>query len=824
MTNLHVNNNESQAYGGGIYLVGNSSPEMEQMLIRDNESTGNTGGGIASYSGGRPEISGSIIRNNRSALNGGGIFSQGNMWLTDVQVDSNISERSGGGISSNGNLTINRVSIQFNSAERSGGALITNGARPELNHILAIHNRCEQYGAGLYFYDNCNPTLIHATIGNNISGENGGGIYCTEDGTPTLRDCIIWGNEPEQVYFNSDGESNSITITYSNVQGGEEGIELNDNGDINWGDGSIDADPLFANAEEGDFNLTWDNVPEDDETKSPCIDSGHPDFDEDPDGTRADMGVYPFEQLFPEIAVEPENLNFGEIEVDSFRMLSITISNTGDMLLIGALRLIPGDTPAYSIDLDDLELSVNPGEQLNVPIIFEPPDQAEYMARLRIESNDPDQEVIEVELQGVGIVVPPDINIAPQALDFGPVNIENDRTLSFTISNNGEGRLEGTINLVEGEVPFEIRRNDPHFITIPGADLVVAITFSPRQREEFAAVVRVESNDPDEAVIDVELAGRGVGQPPVVENEIDSLIIIEDADLTFVADLTEVFSEEDGDDLTFLVTQANEHINHIIVEGTELYIHPEPDFNVFNTRMVVTCTDTIDDLSVSTGFTIRVNPLNDLPEEFDLITPDNNYVLMYDTTSHIDFSWEEATQTEWEIDSVKYNLNFLYTYNDDPQIYNISDILDSSKRVSILELDDHLHFARGFDPFEFFWWVEAVDDSGLTESNERFRIEIDYTNVNELEIQIPLSFSLSQNYPNPFNSETIIRFGIPSPSSVKLEVFDLHGKQVASLMQRHFKPGYHEVLWNANRFESGVYIVKLSSDKFNAYQRITLIK
>jgi len=58
---------------------------------------------------------------------------------------------------------------------------------------------------------------------------------------------------------------NTITIAYSDIDGGEEGIETYDNGTVNWLDGNIDADPLFVDAELGDYHLT---------ENSPCIDTG----------------------------------------------------------------------------------------------------------------------------------------------------------------------------------------------------------------------------------------------------------------------------------------------------------------------------------------------------------------------------------------------------------------------------------------------------------------------------------------------------------------------------------------------------------------------
>jgi hypothetical protein len=75
-------------------------------------------------------------------------------------------------------------------------------------------------------------------------------------------------------------------MTYSDVQGGS--------GQSWFGTGCIDADPLFTNPANGDFSLSWLNDPKDDNSKSPCIDTGDPSSPPDPDGSRADMGALPY--------------------------------------------------------------------------------------------------------------------------------------------------------------------------------------------------------------------------------------------------------------------------------------------------------------------------------------------------------------------------------------------------------------------------------------------------------------------------------------------------------------------------------------------------
>lgn len=90
--------------------------------------------------------------------------------------------------------------------------------------------------------------------------------------------------------------------------------------------------------------------------------------------------------------------------------------------------------------------------------------------------------------------------------------------------------------------------------------------------------------------------------------------------------------------------------------------------------------------------------------------------------------------------------------------------------------------------------------------------------------EVPGSYSLKQNYPNPFNPSTNIRFSIPASSEVKLSVFDLTGKEVASLFNGVLAAGNYEADWNASGVSSGVYFYKLSAGNFTETKKMMLTK
>ena len=137
------------------------------------------------------------------------------------------------------------------------------------------------------------------TISDNLATSDGGGIFCLNS-SPILVNCILWNDIQQEIYFSSNADPNTITISYSDIQDGEAGIIINDNGTIYWEEGNIDLDPLFTDELNGNFHLT---------ENSPCIDAGDPNYPFDPDGTISDMGAFYFNQLSDINEDEIQNLN-----------------------------------------------------------------------------------------------------------------------------------------------------------------------------------------------------------------------------------------------------------------------------------------------------------------------------------------------------------------------------------------------------------------------------------------------------------------------------------------------------------------------------------
>ena len=90
--------------------------------------------------------------------------------------------------------------------------------------------------------------------------------------------------------------------------------------------------------------------------------------------------------------------------------------------------------------------------------------------------------------------------------------------------------------------------------------------------------------------------------------------------------------------------------------------------------------------------------------------------------------------------------------------------------------------------------------------------------------QQPGSFALEQNYPNPFNPVTTIRYALPQEAFVILKIYDMLGREVATLVQEDQPAGYRSVEFDAGRLPSGVYTYRIAAASFTEVKKMLLIK
>ncbi|UCC99269.1 MAG: DUF1565 domain-containing protein [Phycisphaerales bacterium] len=224
----------------------------------------NGGGILCHYSS--PTLTHLKVIGNESDNEGGGLYlAHCSSVIQDVVVTNNLAGSGGGGIRySYGSVSLDKVIVVHNAARGAAAGIHFYHADGTVTNAVIADNSGGGKGGGMHF-DGSSPVFVNVTIVGNRTGGNGGGLNVSYMSQPTLVNSIVWGNSPEQIYFDTDWPGEALTVEYSDVQGGEAGIVTNGQGPVYWGDGNMDASPRFVNVFLGDYHLA---------NGSPCINAG----------------------------------------------------------------------------------------------------------------------------------------------------------------------------------------------------------------------------------------------------------------------------------------------------------------------------------------------------------------------------------------------------------------------------------------------------------------------------------------------------------------------------------------------------------------------
>jgi hypothetical protein len=114
----------------------------------------------------------------------------------------------------------------------------------------------------------------------------------------------------------------------------------------------------------------------------------------------------------------------------------------------------------------------------------------------------------------------------------------------------------------------------------------------------------------------------------------------------------------------------------------------------------------------------------------------------------------------------------------------------------------------------------AVGDSGVILYTSNGGV----TSVRDREGSLPTGFALEQNYPNPFNPSTTIVFHLRERSFVSLKVYDVLGREIATLVSEELYAGDYSVTWEAASFPSGVYFYQLRAGPYVGTKKLMLVR
>jgi hypothetical protein len=121
--------------------------------------------------------------------------------------------------------------------------------------------------------------------------------------------------------------------------------------------------------------------------------------------------------------------------------------------------------------------------------------------------------------------------------------------------------------------------------------------------------------------------------------------------------------------------------------------------------------------------------------------------------------------------------------------------------------------------------IEVKDLRGYYSDTQKTIVYDSFSGLTKVsDLEIPTGFVLSQNYPNPFNPSTTIHYSIPNSQFITLKVYDILGKEIATLVNEYKIAGNYEAAFNASNLPSGMYIYRLQGQNVNLSNKMMLIK
>ncbi|MCF7809540.1 T9SS type A sorting domain-containing protein [bacterium] len=785
--------NGYQYYGGGIDCQTETSPILIDLIVEDNNAQA-YGGGIYITHSSSPHISRVIVRNNYARIVGGGI-----------------------GIYDDSHPVLNEVIIHNNSTDSDGGGGIwCREASLTMSHCIVSSNTSGRLGGGLYFYQSVCNSMTNCTVTENRADNGDGFFIFGTDGETTILDLvntIVWGNSHEEMVVNADWYEHAplLTIQYSDISEGLDGIEIDDIDAIEWGDGNINEDPLFVNPDSSDFHLTED---------SPCIDAGDPDSPDDPDQTRCDMGALLFfqggyvegfvldiEDDEPlEEAVIYDNIDqqaitdadgffrFRSNIVGSFFLTAFCEGYNESILHDQYVNFRDTLTVVFRLTHPELELS-----EQSISVTVNQGDSTSAEVTMTNHGNGPLEWTAKKRLSG---------GVDPWTL-----------RQTLTISNMVEDeRIEGVVftgyhyyvsgsNIFQGDddenMIYVLNRNgqEVHRFRQPGE--------TRYGMKDLAFDGELIWGGADDVIIGFNIEGDSVTCIECPDGSMSVITWDPDHEVFWTARKTgpEIYGISRDGEVVITIPRFGFRLYGLAYredapDDSKLYIYHSPDNS----------SNLLHKINLENQDTTSVRIL----EHEDRDSPGGCFITdQYEPRNSVFMcitdNGDEDRIDVWQLDSMTGWLNF--------QPVNGIIPADSTNIFNVI------FRSAGFEPD--VWEGEIAFNHNAFEGETVLLVTLNIRSetVDDRDIKtIPDEFGITGIYPNPFNSAITVIYNLPFNSDVSLQILDVSGREVETVLNEWQIAGSHNVLIDAERFATGLYLIRLKSGSYAAVKKVALLK
>ncbi len=851
--------NTTNYAGGGITISNNSTANVYHCIIQ--KSRAYRGANIF-CSNSKLDLRNSVVKEgNKSGPSyeyGAGIYGE----LSEIKIDSSkIFDNytfAGGGIYINSSNLILKNSVLYNNFSYDGGAIyIYYNSIANINNSIIINNKCTVWGGAINVYK-ADLNLNNSILLNNEADAGLGGGISLNDGSININNSILYGN---RAAFPTNGHqinwhlpTDIINIHYCLIEGGLDSITRNFNFALPTGSfiDVINDDPLFSNPTQfvgGAYNndslfsqyatMDWHHL-----HPSVCIDGGDPnqDYSQEPfyNGRRLNIGAYGNTNeatiSSPEIEVNYQTINFDSVLIQSSDTLNLKIINTGNTRLnIDSIYI----QDECFLSLLDSTYWILPDDSMNLPIVFCPQRTDSFETILTIFNNDEDESALALNLTGIGVLKGEFSGNLTK--EYSPYFIYGDITIPFDSSLIIDSGCE-----LYFDYGCNLMVDSNATVTCNGVieDSIIFSSIIPNGY--WAGIALFNSNQNSFNFIKVENCSygdfppRGKGHGIYAYNselEIHNSKI-ENCAANFVgggamhADSSDLFisnctfyNNRDGATYgSILLTRNNSEVffsNCKFIEN-QSYI-----FSLFYCYQSIVSVEKclITGNQIYNGFGIYNNKSTMIFNNNTITINDfNTYNAFYNSNSNI----ELVNNIFWD------NNISEYFYTDTISLLNVSyNCMDSlfqgtgnfsSDPLFVSPTNKDFHLTSSSPCIDAGDPTFPLDPDSTISDIGAFYYNQSVSTINPIHENLPEFFGLYQNYPNPFNPSTKIIFDLPKQEKVKIEIFNLLGQKIESILNKDMPAGKHEVEFSGKKLPSGIYLYQISAGGFQKVKKMILLR
>jgi type IX secretion system substrate protein len=199
--------------------------------------------------------------------------------------------------------------------------------------------------------------------------------------------------------------------------------------------------------------------------------------------------------------------------------------------------------------------------------------------------------------------------------------------------------------------------------------------------------------------------------------------------------------------------------------------------------------------------------------EFNLVSPISEIII---NSNDIKFIWEKPSET---------HINFPWEVRYDLYIDTDTSFTDP---IIISGNHDTLYVKDSLESYKTYYWkvlaANVIEDTLWSSNVFNFYTDPNVTHIKVIESKMQESFELLQNYPNPFNPITQIKYKIPKAGNIKIDVYDLLGEKIKTLVNEYKNAGEHSIEFHGEGLPSGIYFYRISSENYSKTKKMVLLK